>query len=309
MSKRKRLARLGAAMVLLAAATCRVMNVPSIRAQGPQGKPESVPKLEFEVASVRLANPRSEGLRFRGGPGSPDPGRVTFRRESLFNLLLRAFSLLPERLSGPSRLTSEYYDIDATLPPDTTLDQFKGMLRNLLVERLGLRVHYAKKDFTVYTLVVAKGGPKIKESPIDPNFPGVREDRPPKVVVGPDGFPELPAGIAPAVRNTAKNGVISISARKVSLANLPRDIKNIIRGGVEVIDKTGLNGTYDYRLRYSNGIRESVPGGQPDGIDVPDPAPDIFMALEQQLGLKLEMGTEAFDVLVIDHAEKIPLEN
>jgi uncharacterized protein (TIGR03435 family) len=248
MRLRKRLTKPVAAMVLFtAAAHVGVMNMPSARAQSPQGKRESAPKLEFQVASVRPANPRSQGeaLGLRGGPGSPDPARISFRSESLLNLLLRAFSLQPDRLSGPSWLISEYYDIAATLAPDTTTDQFKEMLRNLLSERFGLGFHYVKKDFIVYSLVVAKGGPKIKESPVDPNFPAVREDRPPKMVLGPDGFPELPAGLMPASIAITRNGVTSISARKQSLASLPRSLQTTIGGGARVINKHQAPGPLD----------------------------------------------------------------
>ena len=111
--------------------------------------------------------------------GSSDPERVSFRSESLLNLLLRGFNLLPDPFSGPSWLNSEYYDVAATLPPGTTVDRFKEMLRNLLVQRFGLTFHYMTKDFTVYRIVVGKGGLKMKESPIDPNFhPSARLVRP-----------------------------------------------------------------------------------------------------------------------------------
>ena len=116
-------------------------------------------------------------------------------------------------------------------------------------------------------------------------------------MVGLDGFPELPEGRAPAVMTVTRDGVTSESARKQSLVGFPRKLENMIRGGVRVVDKTGLTGTYDYRLRFSR-----LPNAG-------DPEPDIFAALEDQLGLKLEQGTEQEEVLVVDHVDRVPEEN
>jgi hypothetical protein len=84
MGKQKRLATPVAAIVLLAAATYGVMNVPSARSQPPQGKSESAPKFEFEVASVRPSGPleggATETMRMTGGPGTDDPERITYSR-------------------------------------------------------------------------------------------------------------------------------------------------------------------------------------------------------------------------------------
>jgi uncharacterized protein (TIGR03435 family) len=100
-------------------------------------------------------------------------------------------------------------------------------------------------------------------------------------------------------------------------------------GSAHVVDKTGLPGEYDFKIEYSSvgltglpgpGPAEMVglpgppaPGGAnsvagPTG-DASDPAPDIFTAVERQLGLKLTKGKAPLDVIVIDHIEKVPTEN
>ena len=66
--------------------------------------------------------------------------------------------------------------------------------------------------------------------------------------------------------------------------------------GRKVVDQTGINGAFDFTLSYS-------------ADDGADGAPSIFTALQEQLGLKLEPSKASAEVLVVDHAEKIPTEN
>jgi uncharacterized protein (TIGR03435 family) len=67
-----------------------------------------------------------------------------------------------------------------------------------------------------------------------------------------------------------------------------------------VLDETGLSGTYDFTLNFPDGVRL--------GIDNPVPPessePAVSTAIEQQLGLKLELKKVPLEVLVIDHVEK-----
>lgn len=72
-----------------------------------------------------------------------------------------------------------------------------------------------------------------------------------------------------------------------------------------IVDKTGLSGVYDFRLEFNP---QAAIGGAPvNGQDAP--APDIFIAIQEQLGLKLVEGKSSFDVVVVDKAERIPSEN
>ena len=123
----------------------------------------------FEAASVKPAGPFVPGEMgsMRGGPGSGDPGRITSARATLSDLLARAYDVWLDQISGPAWLNdrSAYaYRIDATLPPKTTMEQFRLMLQNLLAERFHLRLHHETKTRPGYELVVASGGPKLKES-------------------------------------------------------------------------------------------------------------------------------------------------
>jgi uncharacterized protein (TIGR03435 family) len=75
------------------------------------------------------------------------------------------------QISGPAWLASERYDIAAKVPAGATQEQVDVMWQNLLLERFGLRLHHESKEFKVEELVVAKGGPKLKETAQDPTAP------------------------------------------------------------------------------------------------------------------------------------------
>src|SRR6185312_4345924 len=157
--------------------------------------------LTFEVASVKPAAPPSANGRgmimFRapsGGPGTKDPGRINYPFISLKNLLMNAYDVKNYQITGPGWLDTERFDINATMPPETTKEQFRVMLQNLLAERFKVAIHRESKELPAYVLTVGKGGPKMKESdPVataadgDPSLPPPPPPSPP--AMGPDGFP------------------------------------------------------------------------------------------------------------------------
>src|SRR5271157_3691397 len=125
----------------------------------------------FEVASVKPAAPIVGNrimVGMRGGPGTPDPGQITYNNVTLKNVLTNAYGVKSFQISGPSWLDSERYDIVAKLPRGATKEQFMVMLQNLLAERFKLTLHREKRDLPMYALVVGKNGPKMKESVEEP---------------------------------------------------------------------------------------------------------------------------------------------
>src|ERR1039458_6380226 len=122
----------------------------------------------FEVASVKPSPPpgpnRTMGRSVRGGPGSTDPGAITFTNIDLFSLVTLAYGINAYQLAGPDWLPAARFDITAKLPPATNREQYRLMLQNLLAERFKLAVHRDKKEGQAFDLVVAKNGPKLKES-------------------------------------------------------------------------------------------------------------------------------------------------
>jgi uncharacterized protein (TIGR03435 family) len=83
--------------------------------------------------------------------------------------------------------------------------------------------------------------------------------------------------------------------------------------GRPVVDKTGLTGKYDFKLDYSIedlGGQRWVALAARVGADAPnDSGPSLFAAVQRQLGLKLEDRKAPYDVIVIDHVEKVPTGN
>src|SRR5438477_5528333 len=97
--------------------------------------------LTFDAASVKPAQPPTPDGQGRimmrgpsGGPGSKDPGRISYPFMSLKNLLMTAYDVKNYQITGPAWLDTERFDITATMPPDTTKEQFRVMLQNLLAD-------------------------------------------------------------------------------------------------------------------------------------------------------------------------------
>jgi uncharacterized protein (TIGR03435 family) len=259
--------------------------------------------LTFEVVSLKLStgaplgNPGTDG-----GPGTRFPERYATGNATLRGLLWKAYGLIDfqEQISGPGWIDTEKYAIDAKVPPGTTIEQFQRMLQNLLAERFKLVLHHETKVLPVYDLVVGKNGPKFKESGETSGAAG-----PPAAGVDRDGFPVLPAGRPGLVSNYAIGPSGQVShwrAQQQPISAFARMLGLPQNAGRIVVDKTGLTGKYDFTLSYD----VQVPG-EPAVAD--NPVLTIFDAVEQQLGLKLVDGKAPFDKIVVDQAERVPVEN
>ncbi len=268
------------------------------------------PTPAFEVASVRLAPPpddktparRSSGIP---GPGNNDPGRFSARLPVL-SLILIAYDIPMYRLSEQSDLGLMRLDVEARMPVETTREQFNVMLRNLLADRLGLKVHWATRQIDSYALVVSKGGPKLKiAAPDSPQASddGSRNGDPDRV--GSNGFPIPPPGNGPW-RGAVPGGKIGMRWHNATVAELAGAIGPQALGG-PLTDATGLTDKYDYTIFWSSAATDAVRRGTPVG-DEPD-GPSIFDAVQEQLGLKIEKRRGPVEMLVVDHVEKKPTEN
>jgi uncharacterized protein (TIGR03435 family) len=243
----------------------------------------------FEVASVKVSargEPRDIlgaviPLSMRGGPGSSDPGQISFTSASLKTIIVSAYGVRRYQVSGPDWLEAGGYDIVAKLPPNTSREQVRLMLQKLLAERFGLTLHHEKRELPVYTLVVARNGPKMKVSQADPDDGGTW---------GP------------------WNG----NARWVTPHTTVMDIADFLSARLDrpVIDMTGLTAKYDFTLYWAEeNMRARTATARNTGTEAAEPAPTIFAAVQDQLGLRLERSTRTMDMLVIDHVEKTPTEN
>jgi len=233
-------------------------------------------QLTFEVASIKPAAPMVAGrMTFgsRGGPGSADPGHLTYNNLSLKNLLVNAYGVKSYQVTGPAWLDSERFDIVAKIPEGTTKDQVKIMLQNLLKERFKLEVHHETKELPMYALVVGKNGPKMKESPEDPPAPAAAvtggpndagAPKPPdpadiakamgKINVSPDGTIKLPAGVGPR-EGCMMMMMMSPSGPKThmqcSKQTMPKLVDQLsMQMDKPVNDMTGLTAKYDFNLDF-----------------------------------------------------------
>jgi uncharacterized protein (TIGR03435 family) len=288
-----------------------------------QGQTPEPSQAAFEVASVKPSTPSDVHVwQITGGPGTRSPGQFSSLNAPLGALLLRAYGLRADQLFGPGSLDIDRFDIVAKIPQGATREQVNVMLRNLLMERFSLVARTETRDLTSYELVVAKGGVKMKEAEkapaggVPPNSPAAVFG-PPKLSIGPDGAPALPPG-TPMWVGLGEGGNARIVARMQTTAALANILEN--RVSRPVVDKTGLMGTYDFNLLYAPDTSRMPPPPPPptadpapnqgEGIDaVRDPVPDLFKAVEAQLGLKLEPKKTPGAVLVVERYNRTPSAN
>jgi uncharacterized protein (TIGR03435 family) len=272
----------------------------------------------FEVASIRPSAPYDPKVgrmvRSNGGPGTKDPTTFTCENCRLQSLIAMAFDIPEYRLSAGDRMGMDSFIVSAKIPAGATKEQFQRMMQNMLAERFKLVVHHEQKEMQTYDLVVAKGGLKLRErgeeppakedaAEPDPKRPASTEG--PKL--GKDGFPTLPEGFTSAMMKGR--------ARMMYPRQTMEWFAGMIAGqlGRPVIDATGLTGKYDFALFWAYGDgpagRASTSDSTPLAAATDPEGPTLFEAIQSQLGLKLESKKGPVDIVVVDHAEKVPTEN
>jgi uncharacterized protein (TIGR03435 family) len=261
-----------------------------LRAQSPA---PAVSSPSFDVASVKPNDSGSGGSSGRTGRGS-----VTFVNQSARMLIVNAYGLRPNRvIGGPSWLDSERFDVNARAPENTPDNQLALMLRTLLAERFKLAVKNETREEPVYALVTARGdkafGPNIRPA-TDCVKGGPVAGRAGGSLAAPllQAGPQAPCGMRSASDN--RGTVIQAGAR--TMADLAGTLRGV--GDREVVDRTGLTGTFDFELRYApDAVRATA-------ADPTQALPDVFTALQEQLGLKLESQRGPVEYLVIDRVER-----
>ena len=174
------------------------------------------------------------------------------------------------QITGPGWIDTDRYDLEAKSPEGVADTEIKPMLQALLKERFGLVAHVESKEMPVYDLAVMKDGPKIK--PTDTEHPFTQPAR-------------MPGACCMMV------------AYRGLLDDLSRGLASTV--GRPVINKTGLEGPHSWALQWAKVDSAADLNG----------APDIFGAIQQQLGLKLESAKADVPTLVVDHAERLPTGN
>jgi len=250
---------------------------------------------DFEAASVKPSQANTNRFTMIGGPGTNDPGRIVYTNIMLRRVLLAAYDLASYQITGPDWLDTQRYDITATIPTGAAKEQFQTMLRNLLASRFQMVSHRESREIPIYALLAAKGGVKVHGVPAGQSAPQTGE-LPTVRGIGKDGFPDVKLPVPGLIIET-------LSERsRVLVKDMPlTKLAEFLTGRMDrpVIDKTGLPGVFSYALYY-----------RPDGVTVDDPVDaGIAIAIQEQLGLRMEATRGAVDFLVIDRAAQIPVGN
>jgi uncharacterized protein (TIGR03435 family) len=272
---------------------------------------------EFDVASVK-ENKGSGPMRsnFPLGPGDayvPNGGHFIATNVELTTYIYFAYKVQPNqgaalRKQVPDWAQTTRYDIEAKVDGDPDKDDMRAMMRALLAERFGLKMHTEMQETSVLDLVLAKPGvmgETLRVHPaddmscpkdVDPSAMNGKEE-PPKEAA--DGFPVrcgailfMKASAAGGVKLGARNAPIKLFADgAIFFGNL----------GKPVVDKTGLAGKYDFTLEFARD-EAMFPGGPDSTPDETEPS--FLNALTAQMGLKVKADKGQAPVLVLDHVER-----
>lgn len=235
----------------------------------------------FEVASIKEADPGRRTLpsiRYLGN-------RLQLRDMTLQELMAIGYDLNfasdQQVIGGPGWIRTERFDVLAqedefvakrlhALSANEQGDANRQLIRALLVERFGLKAHQEQHTLTAYTLEIAKGGPKLSPGAVDSHLPS--------------SIPQSRVNIMGVGWMQAHNADMTLFAKTLeSQSEL---------NGRTVVDRTGLKGKYDFTLRWTPAIQTEDQNA--------DPTPSLFVALQEQLGLRLTTKKAPVDVLVID---------
>jgi uncharacterized protein (TIGR03435 family) len=325
----------------------RVITAQARPAAPPAAGP--APRVEFEVASVKLSVPGPiTGGRSGGGFGcmesfKMDRGRVDLQCMPLKTLIAYAFRIPLERVLGPDWIndrSTARFDVDAKLPQGASEKQVPEMFQTLLAERFQLTVHRSTPEQSLLGLVIAKSGLKVKEAPPEADAPAETAPEPDATA---DRF-TLSRGVLTRATRTANaddNGYI-ITMTNARMGTVRRtdgpdktsrwEAPNTTFGGLadilgtigplpaDVIDMTGLPGRYQVTLEIS--LQDafaaagaiSAAGGDATAMENArlDMQNALLKALNdglQKLGLHLERRKGPVETLVVDHVEKTPTGN
>jgi uncharacterized protein (TIGR03435 family) len=257
-----------------------------------------VPTMTFDVTVVHESKPDVARGFVVGGSFFGDTSSLNMTNVNATHMLSNAYGVSASKIERvPSWTERRLYNVKgksdsaadaklATLTRDQVRLEQQHMLQGLLAERFNLRVHWETRPGLVFNLVVAKGGPKMKAGGLLPPSEDELKD------FGGNDVPEI------YQHGDGKRGYEFIGHK----CHIP--VLAQVLGGMtstDVIDETGLSGTYDFDLQYSQASDEQREQDPTIWPAIPD-------AVEDQLGLRLERAKGLIKVLVVDRFEQ-PTEN
>jgi uncharacterized protein (TIGR03435 family) len=231
---------------------------------------QPAPSPAFEVASIRSVQPGNESIET--GPAS-----LTMRYVHLTACVRWAYGVQDVQVSGPPWLSDVWFDIFAKSANPVSVAELRAMLRTLLAERFKLAVHRDSKEMTALVLTVGKDGHKLK-------------------AVDTEGSPSF------------QTGRLSLTGRGATIGQMADFVASKLR--IPVLDRTGLTGRYDYFLDLEPYFsEESRKAAEQNGGAPPDANAIVAVAMQKELGVKVEAKKVPVEIVVVDHVEKTPTEN
>jgi len=240
--------------------------------------PKSMPddaKPKFDVVTVKPSDPNRPGKLFtiRGR-------QILTINTTVNDLITFAYSLQTKEILNAPPWMDEKYDVDGV--PDVegqpSLPQMRILIADALVQRFGLKFHTEQREMTAYALTIAKGGPKLTVSTAPKNSPG--------------GF--------------GFGGLGKLRVNNFTMKEFCHGMQEAVMDK-PVVDQTGLSDRYDFNLNWTPDQSQFASFGAhipPPNPDDPNAPPSLFTALQEQLGLKMDVTKANVDVMVIDHIEK-----
>ena len=232
----------------------------------------------YEVATIKPAGPDEHRVVQVQGV------RLFTASTSLLDLMMFAYGVHEAQVTGgPEWVKTEKFDllIQPNMPGRPSTVQMRAIVRKLLADRFKLVLHHAQKELAVYGIVAAKGGPKM-----------------------------TPTTAEAVATNTATAGYSEgrFMVKNASMSEFASLMQRYVGLDRPIVDHTGISGKYDFKMSWtpdSLQMNSNPPGRTTNDTNA---GPDLFTAIQEQLGLKLQPIKEPTDVLVIDSVEQ-PSEN
>ena len=221
----------------------------------------------------------------------------------------------------PEWVNTTRYDIEARAPGPATKDQMRLMMQSLLAERFKLAAHSETRQAPVFAMTLDKAatlGPDLRAHPASDTCATTEYPEQSAAVVSAGGVTEKSAGggVSESRMLPIPCGMIArlppsaparhrIGGRNVTLTMLAESLPaqtGLATFPKPVIDRTGLSGTFDFSLEWTQAVGDDIAVGP--NAQGEEPGPPIAQAIKQQLGLRLESSKGPVELLVIDHVEQ-----
>ena len=267
--------RLRLIAVFVGACACAAWGQATMPAATSSSPVQGPAPMAFEVATVKPVEHQPLGGRYIKMDG---PHRFIAKDYTLKLLIAAAFDQSAKTISdGPSWMDDAHFDIQAITPGDArpTREEQMAMLRSLLVERFGLKFHLQSKEFSIYELQIVKTGTKLKPAPAS--------DEPTALIC------------------TVYPGRVHLPARNATMHEFALMLQRAVFDR-PVVDHTGLPGRYNFELDWAPDETQfsgELPPTPSDVLTAP-----FFVALQEQLGLRLEAKRGPVNALVVEAARQ-----